>query len=384
MITCQKHLFSLPDDICYLNVAYMSPLLKSVQAAGRDGIETKVRPYELTIDSFFSPPEHLKALFSQVIQAGDKDRIALVPSVSYGIANVANNLKVKPGDRIVLIEEQFPSNVYSWQRKAAETGAELVYIASPKDMQNKGKLWNQAILDAIDERTVLVALPHVHWSEGIVFDLKSIREKTRQHNAWMVIDGTQSVGALAFSVQEFQPEAVIVGGYKWLLGPYSMGLAYYSEAFDNGLPIEDSWMNRLNSEDFSGLVNYQPVYKPKAQRYCVGQYSNFIGVPMQIAALEQVLEWGVDNIQAYCDTISKSAIQQLRERGFELCEDEQRSKHLIGVKLPDHIHPDELKAALQKENVYVSVRGQYLRIAPHLYNTADDFERLLACMSILS
>src|SRR5690606_12397358 len=115
-----------------------------------------------------------------------------------------------------------------------------------------------------------------------------------------------------------------------LLGPYSIGLAYYGPHFDGGTPIEQNWINRLESENFSSLVSYQPEYQPGAARYSVGEQSNFILVPMALKAIEQINRWGVPNIQEYCESISKDAIEKLREKGFIVEDLPYRSSHLFG------------------------------------------------------
>jgi hypothetical protein len=106
-----------------------------------------------------------------------------------------------------------------------------------------------------------------------------------------VVDGTQSVGALPIDVQKYRIDALVCGGYKWLMGPYSLGVAYLSEYFDDGIPLEESWMNRRGSDDFQRLVAYEPQYRPGAARYDVGEHSNFILLPMLTAALRQILAW---------------------------------------------------------------------------------------------
>ncbi|MEQ9007935.1 MAG: aminotransferase, partial [Ekhidna sp.] len=113
---------------------------------------------------------------------------------------------------------------------------------------------------------------------------------------------------LPYSVKEIRPDALICAGYKWLMGPYSIGLAYYGAAFDGGEPIEENWINRLNSEDFSNLVNYQPEYQEMALRYEVGEHSNFILVPMLHQAIRQILNWQPDNIQVYTQELLREAI----------------------------------------------------------------------------
>ena len=219
------------------------------------------------------------------------------------------------GDEILLIEEQFPSNVYTWQKLAVQNNASIKMVSAPKIAENRGLEWNKSILDSISSKTAVVAMPPSHWADGTFYDLKAIREKTKQYHALLIIDGSQFIGAAPFSVQEIQPDALITVAYKWMLGPYSMGIAYYSDAFNDGEPIEENWINRFNSEDFTGLVNYESRYQPKAGRYNMGEYSNFVNTPMLTKSIEQLLEWKPANIQNYCDVISKSAIDQLRDFG---------------------------------------------------------------------
>jgi selenocysteine lyase/cysteine desulfurase len=221
---------------------------------------------------------------------------------------------------------------------------------------------------------------NIHWSNGCLFNLKAISEKAKSHNALLIIDGSQSIGALPFSVKDIQPDALICAGYKWLFGPYGCAYGYFGSYFDNGNPIEENWTNRLNSEDFAGLTNYQPEYKPKANRYSVGESGNFIYVRMQIAALKQVLEWTPKAIQAYCKQISSEAAVELKGLGCEIEDDNYRTHHLFGIKLPESIDLHALKKDLFSKNVFVSFRGTYIRISCHLFNTAEDFKPLIKCL----
>ena len=130
----------------------------------------------------------------------------------------------------------------------------------------------------------MVALPHVHWTDGVRLDLEAIGRRAREVGAALVVDGTQSVGAMPFNVTSIQPDAVICAAYKWLTGPYSIGLAYYGQRYDDGVPSEETWIGRLGSEDFRRLVDYEDAYRPGAARYDVGECSNFVLIPMLIAA----------------------------------------------------------------------------------------------------
>ena len=381
MLDCQKHLFDLDDEVVYLNGAYMSPQLKSVEAAGIRGLRMKNRPHQVSIHDFFQPVEYLKAAFAELIHSTENQRIAVIPSVSYGMANAARNLPIGKGQKILLMQEQFPSNYYIWEKVALEKGARIVIIPAPA-AANRGDAWTEQVLQSIDNETAVVAMAHVHWAYGSVFDLKRVGEKARKMGAALVIDGTQSVGALPFDVQEIQPDALICAGYKWLLGPYSIGLAYYGPTLDKGRPIEENWINRLDSHNFQKLVEYQTDYKPFAARYAVGEQSNFINVPMLLAAIRQILDWGVENIQTYCKHISEEAINEIVTMGAQIDASPQRAAHLFGVRLGSAFHAERLQAALQEHKVYVSFRGDAIRVAPHVYNTKADFDALVKCFRV--
>ncbi len=376
----QKNLFSLSNDITYLNCAYMSPVLKDVERAGVEGIKSKRNPAHISGQDFFTTTEKVRSQFARLINTKESNRIVIIPSASYGLATVAKNLKAGKSDNIIVAAEQFPSNVYPWLTLQKENGVAIKSVAPPDSFDERGKKWNERLIDAIDRQTKMVAIGNVHWADGTLFNLEEIRKRTKDVGALLVIDGTQSVGALPFDIQKIQPDALICAGYKWLLGPYSIGLAYYGNYFDDGKPIEESWINRFNSENFAGLVNYQDQYQPGSLRYEVGEHSNFILVPMLLAALKQVNAWKPKNIQGYCDTISKKAIQELREAGYWIEDESFRGKHLFGVRFPASKDIEKIKLNLKKNKISVSVRGNAIRVSPHVYNTEKD---LMALVKVL-
>src|SRR5690606_22637515 len=381
MLTCKHAKFTLTPNVTYLNCAYMSPLLKEVEKAGIRGIRTKRRPFAITPEDFFLKSDQLRKEFARTINASEPSRIVIIPSASYGLANVAANLNLTKGKEIIVAGEQFPSNIYPWHSLCEKTGATVKAVAPPDTPEQRGMKWNEAVLNAITESTAAVAIANFHWADGTRFDLEAIRKRTREVGALLIVDGTQSVGALPFDVQRLQPDALICAGYKWLLGPYSIGLAYYGPHFDNGKPIEENWINRLNSEDFAGLVNYQHQYQPGALRYEVGEHSNFILVPMLLKAIQQLNNWGPDRIQEYCQHIGQPVLQKLAEKGFIIEDEAWRSAHLFGIRLPESVNMDVVKKSLLKHNVYVSFRGTAIRVSPNVYNTEKDFDKLYKALT---
>ncbi len=375
-LSCQKHLFRLDPEVHYLNGAYMSPMMVSVEEAGLRALLRKRQPDKISPQDFFTDPERLRGLFARLVNAPSAEQVALIPAVSYGMAAVAKNLPLRAGQKIVVAEAQFPSNVYPWMALAKEKNIDLQAIAMPAEPTQRGQHWNERLLEAIDERTALVSLGHIHWATGTIFDLQKIAEKVHAYGGLLVVDGTQSVGAMPMDVQQLGLDALVCGGYKWLMGPYSLGYAWYGPAFLNGQPIEENWINRYQSEDFARLVDYQSAYQPGARRFDVGERSNFNLVPMGIAALEQLLAWGPANIQAYCRDLMAETTAVWQQYGFLMEDTDARAAHLFGIQLPAHLEASVLQQNLKARNVHVSVRGDFVRIAPNVYNDAADVAAL--------
>lgn len=374
----QAHLFDLSDEVTYINGAYMSPLLKSVASIGRSQVDVKLRPYQVSTNDFFTDVNRVKEEFSKIINAEDRSRIAIIPSVSYGMANVVKNVSVR-NKEILIVEEQFPSNVYPWMELEKNHAAKIKVVKAPDSLENRGLTWNQKIVESISDSTGIVAISHVHWADGTLFDLVEIRKRTREVGALLIVDGTQSVGAYPFDVSVIEPDALICAGYKWLLGPYGIGVAYYGPAFDNGTPIEQNWINRKESENFAGLVNYKDEYQPGAFKYSVGEQSNFILTPMLLEALKQINTWGVGQIQTYCEKISRESITRLREKGYWVEDEKHRASHLFGVR-KEGIDVELLRKRLEENKIYVSIRGSSIRVSPGVYNTENDFDTLISIL----
>ena len=375
-LTCQRHAFGLPADLHYLNCAYMGPIPEVTEAAGIEGIRRKRVPTSIHPDDFFATSNRLRGLFSDLVNAGDPTRVAILPGVSYGVAIAARNLPVAKGQNVVMTHEQFPGNVHGWTRLAREAGAE-VRFATPPEGPGRGAAWNDVLLSSIDGATAVVAVPHVHWTDGTRFDLVEVGRRCREVGAALVVDATQSVGALPFDVQEIQPDALIVASYKWLLGPYSVGMGYFGPRFDDGTPLEETWIGRERSEDFQNLVRYRDGYQPGAVRYDVAERSNFHLLPMAVASLTLVSAWGAERIQDYCRRLTADGLEEARGLGFTVEDARWRGHHLFGLRMPPGLDLVALKDALERRKVVASLRGTALRLSPNAYNDQADMDALL-------
>ena len=373
MISSQRHLFDLPDDLAYLNVAYTAPLLHAAARAGCDAIQAKQNPWTISSTDFFSSVETVRTLFSEIVGC-DADCVAIIPAVSYGIALAAKNIPVKRGQSVVVLHDQFPSNIYSWRSVASRENAVVKTIPRPADND-----WTPALLENIEKNTAIVAVSNCHWTDGTLIDLEKVGERCRSRGAALVIDGIQSIGALPFSIERVQPDFLVAAAHKWLLGPYSYGFCYVAPRWHDGSALEENWLNRAESEDFSRLVDYRDNYQKGARRFDMGESSNFILSPIAAAALKQILEWGVENIAETLRVKTDSIAARAGEIGFVVAPRHARSPHLIGITKPGGF-PKDLPNLLAREKIFVSVRGNSIRIAPHLYTTDEEIERLFAAL----
>jgi selenocysteine lyase/cysteine desulfurase len=369
----QRDLFEVPEGISYLNCAYMGPQLREAREVGVRSVGRKSRPWEIAPDDFFDEAEEARALFARLV-GGDADGVALVPSVSYGMAVATANVPVRRGEKVLILEDQFPSNVYPWRELVRGKEADLTLVPRLDDHD-----WTRAVLERIDEHTAVVAVPNCHWTDGSLLDLAEIGRRARAVGAALVVDGIQSLGAYPFEVGQVRPDFLVASSYKWMLGPYGIGFMYVGEEYREGVPVEHNWINRRGSEAFSRLVDYQDAFQPGARRYDVGERSNFVLLPMTVAALRRILGWGVANVSETIGRLTDLVEMEACRLGVGTVPKERRVRHMIGLKLgPDA--PEDLATRLAAEGVFVSVRGGSVRVSPHLYNTEEDVERLFAAL----
>jgi selenocysteine lyase/cysteine desulfurase len=372
----QRAAFAVPPEIAYFNTPTLSPQLHRVREAGERALERRSRPWTFTADDWFTDVERLRVLLADLIHA-DADGIALVPATSYAFAVAARNLPLGPGDRVLVLAEEYPSGVYTWQATTRANGAEIVTAT-----REPGQSWADAVLAVLDERVRVVSVPHVHWTDGAFVDLEVISVRTHEVGATLVIDGSQSIGAMPFDVARLRPDFVTSVGYKWLLGPLGVSYLYVAEQHRDGVPIEQNWIARAGSEDFARLVDYRDEYQPGARRFDVGQRSQFELVPMAVAALEQLGEWGVERIAATLAVVTESIAHVAASLALDPMPADQRGPHMLGVRLPEHVRATAVHE-LAKADCYAAVRGEMLRLGPHLHVNDADVERLAGALGRL-
>src|SRR5919108_101674 len=368
----QRERFDIPDDVAYFNCASIAPQLRSAREAAEVAWRRRARVWLIGSDDWFTEAEERRSLFARLAGV-DADGVALVPATSYGLAVAAANLTAAPGQRVLVLAEDYPSNYYTWQRFARRTGATLAAVA-----RTDGQRWAEALLDALDERTAVVAVLAVHWTDGALVDLDAVAARARAVGAAVVVDASQALGAMPLDLAAVRPDFLVSVGYKWLLGPFGLGYLYVAPEHRDGVPLEENWISRLGSQDFARLADYQDPYLPGARRFDVGQRTHFETTPMAIAALRQLLDWEVPRVAATLRQTTGRIEEQVRGLGLTLVSPD-RGPHMLGIRLPAAAR-ERVEAALAQSGVFVGLRGSSLRVAPHLWTTDQDIDRLLAVL----
>ena len=370
-------LFERTPNIAYFNAANIGPRLQSVSQAGYDAVDQFSRPWEIRAEDWFSGPELLRGEFAKFVEV-DRGQIALIPSVSYGVAIAALNLPVNPGSNVVVLHEQYPSNIYAWRRKAKTSDA-TIRVAK----RSEAISLSNGVLNCIDQETSVVAIPHCHWTDGETINLDSVSAACRKHNAALVIDASQSLGVRPLDFQAIRPDFVLVVGYKWLLGAYGLGYLYSAEKWcDEGMPIEESWLTRAGSEDFSKLVDYVDEYRPGARRFDFGEFPQFISVPMSIAALQQMNAWGAATIVERLAACTQEIRVAAERNGLIILPSDRASQHIIGLPFRSQEQAIAANQRMRAEGIVASVRGQSIRISPHMNTTDEDLGRLCELLTV--
>jgi len=222
-----------------------------------------------------------------------------------------------------------------------------------------------------------VALEQAHWTDGVLFDLERIGARCRQVGAILVIDATQTVGAMPFDVRRVQPDLLVVHSYKSMLSNYGLGFAVFSDRFLDASPLEESWLTRAGSENFARLVDYQDAYAKGMRRFDTSLRANPILISMLEAACELLLEWGPGRIREYLLNIERRPIARMTSEGFEIADEQDRCANLFGIKLLHGMDPELCRQELKKRNIHVAVRGDSVRVSPHVYNDERDMDRLV-------
>jgi selenocysteine lyase/cysteine desulfurase len=375
MLASQRALFDIPREICFLNAASWSPMPLAVQAAGREGVGRKGRPWQLDREFAARQYERARAAAARLIGADPRD-VALIPSVSYGVATAAKIIAVPPGERVLLLEDDHSSPVLEWMSRALAGGFTTEVVRRPADGD-----WTAALLEAIVRPGVapvaLASVSSVHWSDGGMVDCGRVAPALRRQGALLLIDATQSAGVLPLDLAAVDPDFVVFPTYKWLVGPYGRAFLYLAKRHHGGIPLEQTSYGRraVAAEQTTYLAD--TAYVDGARRFDMGERDHFVSLEMAAVGIEMMTAWGTHAIAQRLAMLTAALAAGLQDLDVRMPEPRVRAPHILSLSFPAGM-PPRLIEALAAENVFVAPRLDRLRISPHVYNDEEDVARFLA------
>jgi selenocysteine lyase/cysteine desulfurase len=374
MLTSQRALFDLPTDICYLNAASYSPLPLTTVEAARQAVARKGRPWLIDQAFAIGQYERGRKAAAGLINA-DLEDVALIPSVSYGVATVAKIVPVPPGSRVIVLQDDHSSPVLEWMSRATAEGFTVDTVHSPGDHD-----WTSAVLSAIERPgaapIAIASISSVLWTDGGALDLDRIAPALRAREAALLIDATQGAGVVELDVRKLDPDFVVFPTYKWLLGPYGRAFLYVAKRHQDGVPLEQTSSGRrgVRSEEsvYFGNINYVA----NARRFDMGERDHFISLEMASLGIERMMQWGFRAVSQRLGMLTARLADGLRSNSISFPNAAVRAPHILSLGFRGGM-PEKLIQNLAAERVYVAPRLGRMRISPHVYNDENDIDRFV-------
>jgi selenocysteine lyase/cysteine desulfurase len=378
MLPSQRLLFDIPRDVCYLNSASYSPLPLRTLEAGRAAVGRKGQPWKLEAGFAERQHERARSAAARLINADPSD-VALIPSISYGVATAAKPLTIPRGTRVLVLESDHSSPVLEWHTRAEAQGFVVETVGQPGDAD-----WTSAVLAAIDQPgappVALASISSVHWSDGGLIDIERVAAALKRQGARFLIDATQSVGVLRLDVGKLDPDFVIFPTYKWLLGPYGRAFLYVAKRHQNGTPLEQTSGGRRNVRAENAVYFTDLSYVGDASRFDMGERDHFISLEMAAIGMEMVAEWGAAGIAERIAMLTDRIADGVRDLGVQMPARHLRAPHILSLGFKGGM-PAGLMESLAGENIFVAQRLGRMRVSPHVFNDEADADRFVAALA---
>ena len=374
MLASQRALFDLPSDICYLNAASYGPLPLATVETARQAVARKSRPWLIDQDFATGQYERARKAAAGLINADPQD-VALIASVSYGVATAAKIVPVSAGSRVVVLQDDHSSPVLEWMSRAGAGGFIVETVHSPSDHD-----WTAAVLSVIERPgaapIAIASISSVLWTDGCTLDMNRIAPALRSRGAALLIDATHGAGILELDVHKLEPDFVVFPTYKWLLGPYGRAFLYVARRHQDAVPLEQTsaGRRRVNAEE---NVYFSDInYADGARRFDMGERDHFISLEMASLGIERVAAWGCLAISERLATLTARLADGMRGNRVSFPDAAVRAPHILSLGFLDGM-PKGLIENLAVERIYVAPRLGRMRISPHVYNDEADIDRFI-------
>lgn len=366
------------EDATYLNLAMQCPMPKVALRAAQTALEWKKFPHKMPDSLFFELPNRIRASIATLIGAKPEE-IALTTGASGGLFVVAHGLSWKPGEEILTGKGEFPAEFTTWKPLEERDGVKLRVI-SPRERFITADDYTAAITP----RTKLVAASLVRFDDGSRLDAARVAEACHAQGGYLLLDVSQACGGIPMVVSELGADFLVCAGYKWLLSPYGTGFFWARKEVAEAMrPGPFYWMALNGAERFQSLPLDDPEPAPGARRWDSPETASFFNLAPMDASLEFVLRAGPETVAAHNRALIEMMYERLpKDRCIPASPLDAARRGPFGCFAART--PEKTKALyekLRKENVFVSLREGNLRVAPHLYNTERDIDRLIAVVT---
>jgi selenocysteine lyase/cysteine desulfurase len=354
----------------YLNHAACSPLsvpvVEAVHRYAKERSETNIENFPLFQDVYLRTKEKIGRMIN-----ASSDRISFSDNTSNALNIPARGFRWQKGDRILLNDIEFPSNVYPFLNLRNE-GVEIDFVKSVN-----GQVTVEAIEAALTPSTKMLSISHVQFLSGYRADLEKIGALCRERGIIFIVDAIQSAGAIGIDVKKCNIDFLAAGTQKWLMALEGLSVIYITEELQE--KISQHYAGWLSVDDTWNLLDYNLVYKQTAERYHNGTLNN-IGIYALDASLGLFEEIGYQNIEESILNNSEYLINKLNEADFKPVLTDADRKNLSGIV---SLRPDDannLYEFLMQNNIETATREGILRIAPHYYNTREELDKVISAL----
>ncbi len=365
----RKEEFIILDNYIYLNHAAISAMPKR----SFDNFELYAKKNReqaaLAVDFNVEILEQVRSKIARFINAKNLE-IAFTKNTTSGLILAANSIDLKEGDNIILVQNEFPANIYPWTAKKDE-GIEIRFAP-----EKNNRVDVNDIIALCDERTKIISISLVEFHNGFRNDIKALSKFTRDKGIYLCVDGIQGLGVINFDVKEIPVDFLSTGTQKWLLGPEGLGFLYINEKILDNLKVPNpGWLRR---EDFFNFQNINQKLINEAKKFEEGAL-NFSAIFLFNGSIDLFLEVGIDNIEKRIMELTDFLIDGLKKKNYQIVspiENYNERSGIISFK-KDGVDIEKLYEHLIDKKIICSLRNGNIRISPHFYNNFDDIKFLL-------
>ncbi|MCS6887037.1 aminotransferase class V-fold PLP-dependent enzyme [Chloroflexus sp.] len=360
--------FPITERYAFLSHAAVSPLSRRVQAAVQTYLDHAARePFLAVFPHVLAQFAELKQRLARLINAASPDEIVFMPNTAAGINTAAVSLPLRPGDNVLVLDGDYPANIYPWQQLAYR--GVLVKVVP----QHKGGLDIDVLVRRIDHRTRVIALSSAMFATGFRNDLAAVGQLCHERGIYFVVDAIQTLGAFPLDVQAWHIDMLACGSQKWLLSTPGSGFLYVRRDLIRDL-VPGAYVGAASSVSGQNYLDYNLTLPETAERFTLGT-PNVANNLALLAAVKMLQEVGIEQIERQINTLVAALIDDLRERGYQLAAD-TAPEHRSGIVVALVDNPNAVAHRLNEAGIVVTPRGAGVRIAPHFYNTLDEVLRV--------